>query len=108
MLCKTEIFEQGAGILDLDSAFQALKVHRPHASLLPSKVSNLPEGTSKVRCVFCCLLLVVCCLLFVVCCLLLSIIDYVLCYSAPDFLTTNLIKKILSWTNQEDSITNIL
>lgn len=39
------IFEQGSGTLDLDSAFETLKVHQPHTSLFPPKVTNLPEGS---------------------------------------------------------------
>ena len=37
------LFEQGQGLLDLPAAVLALPSHRPHASLYPQRMSNLPE-----------------------------------------------------------------
>ena len=44
-LKNNEDDEVDEGTLDLDSAFEALKVHQPHTSLFPPKVTNLPEGS---------------------------------------------------------------
>ena len=37
------VFEHGEGLLDLPAALRALPSHRPHASLHPARVSNLPQ-----------------------------------------------------------------
>lgn len=37
------IFEQGAGLLNIDKAYERVKEHVPHVSMWPSRVSNHPE-----------------------------------------------------------------
>jgi len=42
-LLASSIFEQGAGLINVTAAYNALLRHIPHISLYPSRISNLPS-----------------------------------------------------------------
>eukprot|EP01041_Mallomonas_annulata_P003854 gene3854-7686_t len=48
-LSGPSIFEQGAGLLNITAANGLIQTHRPHVSVFPSRISNLPEDCPYLR-----------------------------------------------------------